>query len=647
MFIYIRYRESYIESGPIISSIYISNLSSKAPACEVGRISRAFLASGEATSLSSVVQASRVHESHAARDSQRLFSRWGLKLNVPIKNLKIQGSVGETLPFLRISDFFRYLLDRYPKLLMGGHPLGDESDQLCQRFWAQYKEYHPSHQIFQKYPSPEQWQTLVPLLLHGDKGRTYKKSPIFNFSFEAPFGLPAEIRALGSKQDTNRQRQRMYKQEHGSNLSWTCAKRSREQAFPEHIEEESCSNYVKPEDFIPHNARGSTLMTRFLIAAIPNKVLKGHPRVVESLLKEMQQDLSMLFHDGVLCAGRVFRCGLIGVKGDFEFHLEVGGFFRSYANIGTKNDIQCCPECEAGAPGISPMDMREVPAWASTCYQTEPWLVKPPLNYIPYDDSRPASLYKRDVFHTLKFGFMRDLCASIIVHLAQLGYFDPVPCAESRSLDARLERAYSYFKLWCIAESKRTTLRKFSRNNFHRKKATSFPFLAGKGSDSVLACCFLVFFVQLKLRSLQDQSHAVLLHAMLETLQGGIDFTAVMHSHGVFLTRACARFMMKSGYRLLRGYAYLADTCINERRRLYALRPKLHFFHHTLRDMQDQLDRGDTCVLSPGIFNCEANEDFIGRISRISRRVSPRLASLRTTQYYLVACKLQFRRAGL
>ena len=135
---------------------------------------------------------------------------------------------------------------------------------------------------------------------------------------------------------------------------------------------------------------------------------------------------------------------------------------------------------------------------------------------------------------------------------------------------------------------------------------------------------------------------------MRETLFGALSYTGVYHSHGLFLELPCARFLLTSGYRLLRGYAYLANRCLRESRKLFALRPKLHYFHHTLWDLQLQIDAGHAHILNySGLFNCEANEDFIGRCSRISRRVSPRLAALRTVQRYLVACKLIYRRAGL
>ena len=616
----------------------------EAPACEIGRLARAFVAEGQGASAS-VDRATRVHEAHGARDAMRLFQRFGLKLNIPITELKVEGS-SEVVPFLKISKFISHLLRRYPALLFGGHSVGSEAEHLLETFWLHYREGHPEHAVFEKFPK-EQWRYVIPVALHGDKGRTYKKSPIFCFSHEVPFGLPESVRARGSKLDTARQWQRINKQEHGGNLNWSCAQRARAQLFPEDVPEESCPKYQQLQDSVSHNGRGNTFLSRFLITAIPNKMLKEHPQVVECLLKEMAADLSALFEDGIAYDGqRTFWVALIGVKGDFEFHLEVAKYNRSYANIGTINSLPYCPECSAGMAGVASMDFRDVPTWQGTLYQSEPWHTTPILNAVPFDAVYPARLYRRDCFHMLKFGVFKDMCASTVMYLGQLGYFD-TDAQDSKALDARLARAYSYFRLWCVSNGKCTTLKKFSRGNFHRLKATAFPYLGGKGSDSVLLCSFLQFYIELKLPQLIDESHRPILQAMLEAIQGGLCFVGTMHSHDIFLSPPCARFMAQSGLRFIKGYAWLADRCIAERRRFYSLRPKLHFFQHTILDLQAQLERGDTHIISPSVWNCEANEDFIGRIARISRRVSPRLGSLRTIQYYLISCKLLFRRAGL
>ena len=231
-----------------------------------------------------------------------------------------------------------------------------------------------------------------------------------------------------------------------------------------------------------------------------------------------------------------------------------------------------CPECSAGS-GVPSVDLQDEPVWTRTLYETEPWNETPVVCRIPFAASKAASMLHKDAFHTLKYGFLQDLSAGVIMFLCQLQFFDTAD-DESRSMDARLERACQTFRLWCLAERKTSSLRKFSITNNHIYKASSFPFLPGTGADAVLVCMFLEFYVKPQMGGLLEDSHWELFSAMLQTLQGALAFMGIYHSHGLFLPRTCARFMLKCGYRLLKGYCFLAQTCIVERRRFFCFAPK-------------------------------------------------------------------------
>ena len=619
---------------------------SEAPACEVGRLARAFKATAGGQASATVESATKVGETHGARDAHRVFTRFRLALEVPISTLKVEATVDAgplSLPYLRVTDFLSILLHRYPKLLFGGEPDGKEA---CATFWKQYQSFHPQHQVFQSFGENDR-SRILPVCLHGDKGRTYIKQPILCVSWESLFGLPHDLRARASKCERTR-KQAHKRQEHGDKLSWPCGKRAWEQALPELHDDADCPKRRKLDEKadMPHNGRGNTIMTRFLCTCIPAKVFRAHPQAIGAHLEELQRELTELFEVGLKGPqNEVWRLALVGVKGDYEYHLECANFTRSYMNIGHRNDLQFCPECECGA-GVNAFDGADVPAWTSTVGQSDPWNSLPVLNRIPFAASHLPTLYRRDAFHTLKYGFLRDMCASCIVWLAKLQYFDHE--GDLRNIDARLARAYAFFKLYCLAEGKSATLRKFSRGNFHLGKKGQFPYLGGKGADSIICCQFLEFFSKLNLGAPKHESHKALLAGMLQTVQGALTYVGIYHSHGLFMPRSCARLMLKSGLRLFRGYLWLAQRSNDENMKMFSLRPKVHFFSHFLHDLRIQIERGDERIFNySSAFNCESNEDFIGRVSRISRRVSPKLASKRTIQVYLLSCKLTFKRAGL
>ena len=623
----------------------------KAPACEVGRLARAFQASaGSAGSASeSAYAATKVHDTHGERDSHRIFRKFGLTLEVPVSKLEVEATADAgpmSLPHLKVSHYCKLLLRKYPQLLLGGRELPEGTTMLYE-FWSKYRFFQPEHVVFSRF-SQSQLGTVIPIMLHGDKGRGRAKLPILCASWETPFGLPKSLRDKACRAKPRK------KTENGGKPTWSCGKRALHQRVPEVLDDSECPLKLRRLDEegdaeMTHNARGTTFMSRFLCTAIPSKVFKAHPQVVEVFLRELKNDLTDLFNTGFQDdKGQNFYLAIIGVKGDYEWHAECAQFSRSYFNVGTTRSHEFCPDCLAGSTQVPAFDGAADPAWSRTLHTVSPWSSVPVLNAIPFseDPLKGPSLYRKDPFHTLKYGLLKDVVASSIWLLCQLGFYDFDGDA-SKSIESRLGRAFSSFSLWLLAEGKSTTLRKFTTNNFHKAKATQHPFIGGKGSDSVTACMYLEFFTKLLLRE-QNPPHEDLLVAILETCQGALDFIGVYHYHGLFLSPTCGAFQLQSGTKLLRGYLYLAHVSLNMGHKLYALRPKVHFYAHILYDLKVQVERRDPAILNySGIYNAEANEDFIGRISRISRKVSPKLASKRTIDRYLLACKLVLRTTGL
>ena len=266
----------------------------------------------------------------------------------------------------------------------------------------------------------------------------------------------------------------------------------------------------------------------------------------------------------------------------------------------------------------------------------------PPLSSVPFSgNDYPAFLYKRDMFHVIKHGVGREACASIVLMLSYRGYFDSE--GDLRNLPDRLTRAFKTFKLWCEAEGKNTSLKNFTQANLHFLKAKAFPYLGGKGADVTLVLMFLDFFLRLSLISPKAGDETIL-SAMHQLVQGTLNFLGVMHSHDLWLPHGCTGYMAKQGLTALRAYAYCAKFSMQINKRLFCMGPKFHSWAHTVFELKHAFERGQRDTLNPCIWNCEMNEDMIGRISRISRHVSPRLTVLRTLQRYGVAFKSRLRK---
>ncbi|CAE7945689.1 unnamed protein product, partial [Symbiodinium sp. KB8] len=440
-----------------------------------------------------------------AKQKNRLFKRFGLTVPIPMSFMSIDANTN--LPWLKVSDWLAYLLRRSPELVCGGYKDVSQAQHMRQEFWQKFREFQADHEVF-KLPD---LKNVIPICLHGDKGRGYGKTPMFCFSFECVFGLPRNIRSAASRAGDNRFA------DNGGHLDWSCGKRAREDHGMQHFNDESCPKRRKLEGALqemPHNGKGHVFLSHFLVGAISNKLMKEHPQAVDIFLKEMAQDLGAIAREGLTVKGETYHIGLLGVKGDCEFHVECGCFERSYLNVGVIKDIPFCPECDAGSTGVPGFDFSEEPTWAQTLYRTVPWSSMPHINqYVPYCQSCPASLYRRDQFHTLKYGFLKDCGASIIIWLCDLAYFDEGSPGESLSIENRLERAYGLFKLWTLAACRSTTIRKFTKGTLHRLSTFKFPYLSGKGADAVVVFSWLVWLLPFKLRAPKEPEHIELLTA--------------------------------------------------------------------------------------------------------------------------------------
>ncbi|CAE7246994.1 unnamed protein product [Symbiodinium microadriaticum] len=375
-----------------------------------------------------------------------------------------------------------------------------------------------------------------------------------------------------------------------------------------------------PKSHQRHNNKGHSFLSRFLICAVPSKTYKKNSNVLPSLLKQVSQELKVLFESGLTHSktGIRYRFVLIGAKGDAEWHFEAGNFNRSYHRTGPVNALKICPLCDAGAEGIPYSDVSSAPEWLRTVGSSEPWLETPPLNEAPF--SVRANLYKFDPFHVLKFGIFRDAVASTIIRLAFMGFFD-FTAGESRGVPERLLRAFSLYKLWCLAEKKNPSLKTFSRANMNFDKNYFFAWINCKGSEVVLLMQWLAFL----LPSLEprQESEVVVLKAMSQMIEGGLCYIGVMHSHGLWLPRCCARVQLEGGFSFVRGYAWMAQYCTNAALPGYRLRPKLHYMMHILMDAQSQYSQGAEFILSSSIHLCEMDEDYIDAQTFMAEKERP------------------------
>ena len=82
------------------------------------------------------------------------------------------------------------------------------------------------------------------------------------------------------------------------------------------------------------------------------------------------------------------------------------------------------------------------------------------------------------------------------------------------------------------------------------------------------------------------------------------------------------------------------------RSELFGTKPKFHGLHHVSQEMLHALRGGAEWILSPLAFSCESNEDMVGKVSRLARRVSARLVNKRVLDRLMFKSKALFLRSG-
>ena len=324
-----------------------------------------------------------VSEKNASRHVERVTKRFNLSLNLPLSTHSYtENSSTVEIPFLKPSTILQKLLQEYPFALLGGCMPGGEAETLLTTFWEAYREDHPSHQVF-SLPGRRLKRT-IPVLLHGDSGRTQKKQPLDVVSIEPVLGL-------------------------NTSLKEACKCR--------------CPHAVKSEALdmtnplaIKLNSRHSSFLTKYLLYAYPVKKYKHYPGLCLSMHSTISEDLAQVCRHGLYAHQARWYTAILGYKADWEYHVKVGSLERSFLKVGCTQEYMICHECHAGAADCPFEDCGTRAAWTSTMYQTLPWRDTPAFRSLPFEPwdrpSRAPMFFRRDPFHSFRLGTLAAIIST-------------------------------------------------------------------------------------------------------------------------------------------------------------------------------------------------------------------------------------------
>ncbi|CAE7839915.1 unnamed protein product [Symbiodinium sp. CCMP2592] len=428
------------------------------------------------------------------------------------------------------SAYIRTLVEKgYLHKLLGGSVAS--SYERLRGFWSNYKQEEPNHEIFDH--DFLDFGNLVPLYIHGDGGRTYRRDELMVVAFQPILGL-------------------------GSRMS----------------------NPMKLTTGKPQiNLQGHSFTTRFLTGVMPKGIYKDNSERFDAFITETMKDFEGLYFQGMdIGNDRVLRFIPLGIKGDLPFLSKTGHLNRTFLHIRkgpetakSKPLTGCCWLCHAGSSQYDFENFSYEPPWLQTAgpRNPPPWDAMPPFFYhVPHVVQEKASFFTLDVLHIYHLGVGRDFGGSALVVALDVYNRASVPEAiEDLNADLR-----------CFLKStgKSVHFRSLTRDLLGFPSDSAFP--CGhwsKASDTPILIDFAAWVLK------QRGQDGVRLHSILISAAGAIGlFMRTLLRGGLFLSQEEAALAGRAGMHFLSCYQKAAQISFDTQSCRFNLVPKLHCLHH-------------------------------------------------------------------
>ena len=532
-----------------------------------------------------------------------MVNQFGLTL--PIEKAQLPGKNGNPVPVLSLRSWFSFLLKQNHWHILCGlyRPDWIREEAILQAFWDHYRAHYPQHDIFEKERRGEVvLRRCAPLLCHGDEGRGRRHSAFLVVSCASVLGRGLQEHARKGKRE-----------------------------------------YLR---MLP-NYKGHSYTSRFLTAALPKtSYTNSNAEVFDQLMSFASDEFYHLVTEGVQHEnrGQFWGC-LLQVTGDWPWLVKSGNLTRSFWNAekhketaGKKRKTPggVCHLCCAGQPKY---DFEEIgsrsPKWRETLHAESPFRVEPPLLKLPHVFGQGAGLWFFDLFHTWHIGCGKAFLASFLVLLAEQ--------RPEGNIDSRMDALGQDYISFCKGRGKRPFMTRLNKEALNYPTSNCFP--NGSWHKGELTT-MLMQYVEHRFSTEDWSDFPVSLRLCGEAATAVNASMRVLYSGTAWLSVPEAREAAEQGLRFLRRYSNLCKISHAAGRTLFVLQPKFHAYHHLMMYLLDGTSRG-AAVLNPLCFSTQISEDFVGRPSRLSRRVtSQRPCADRVIDRYLRSCYHQWVKCG-
>ena len=374
------------------------------------------------------------HDECKERVIQAAFTEHELTLDLKKSRVPKLGPNSE-YPYLKPLDFAECLVRNGRERDLVGFPTLEQAGDTLADYWQKFRVLFPGHRISELLEkgllNPRR---LIPLYLHGDEGRTYRKNGIMILCMQGALG-------------------------HGS-LSGRRA------------------NQVKKQQLKKKNAKmnlyGHTFCTRQLFSVAHKKAYDKTPEVLHQLLDVWAKELKELLLKGFASkAGNRFRCAVVGCKGDWPFLVKAGRLNRSFYNTPKRavSKTACtgvCHKCLAGRPQFPFEDVAFNATFWGTLAAEKPWDEPGSLLSLPHDEESPEEFYKPDVWHNYYLGSGKCFLGGGMVIIVQI-------LAPPGSVDKKFQFLSLDYRTFCEREKLTPIITGFTKETFGWLQTSDVP----------------------------------------------------------------------------------------------------------------------------------------------------------------------------
>ena len=447
------------------------------------------------------------------------------------------GLQNQTFPVLQPCDLIHYLAakDQIGRLCGAPEATSNEVESMLLVFWRRYSRICPGHQVFN---GSVQLRRSIPCYIHGDDGRSFKKSGVLLINLQGALGA-------GSA--------------------------------PFHKKHKSRAEFMT--NCMGLNIGGHSYGSRLLYYSMQRKFFAKQPEVFDHLLDNLANQLLKL-QQGFTWGNDSWHIIVLGVKGDLPWLTKAGGFQRHFLRAQRVRNPKeppagICFLCHAGRSQVPYEDFRDDALWVPDGCDL-PWARQPSLLKLYHDPDCPSSFYKLDIFHNFHGGAGKDWVASVMTEALGL--------LPGNSKDAKIEAMAAIMREWGKpSRDNRPHSGDFCADRIGLTSYQVCPDASwSKHNDTTIYMRFIQFFFAARPEHREDPRMCLMYQA---TCAINLSFE-LLYEGGLWLPREIAAEAARLGRFWVQAYGAPARQLHAAQLLRFPLHTKLHYLNHSYRFLQ-------------------------------------------------------------